>query len=136
MNDVEAALVLAQLKRLPEMIRARQDIAHRYIERLADPMFGDVFRLPAKTDQRVWYRFAVEMLTMPAETMIGGLQLLGIHAAKPLTDWRSAASPDTPVADWAYRQVVSLPLYPTLTQDEQDRVVDAFLKLCKEHGRA
>jgi dTDP-4-amino-4,6-dideoxygalactose transaminase len=32
--------------------------------------------------------------------------------------------------------VVSLPLYPTLTEDEQDAVVAAFRKVCEEYARA
>lgn len=136
MNDLEAALVRAQLDRLPGMIAARESIAHRYLELLSGSMSDRVFRLPARTDPRVWYRFAVEMLTTPAETMISGLQYLGIHAASPVTDWRPAESPAAPVADRAYGRLVSLPLYPTLTRQEQDAVAGAFLKLCEDYPRA
>lgn len=136
MNELEASLVLAQLQRLPEMIAAREILATRYMERLADSKFGSVFRLPASSGERVWYRFAVEMMKIPAETVVADLKRAGVHAALPVNDWRSANHPATPVADRAYRQVVSLPLYPTLTQDEQDVVVRAFLSLCEEYARA
>ena len=136
MNDLEAALILAQLERLPEMIAAREAVAVRYLERLADPAFGHIFRLPARTYPRVWYRFAVEMLTTSAETVVSGLRRFGIHAATPVTDWRPAGSPAAPVADRAYRSLVSLPLYPTLTAYEQDAVVAAFLRLCEDYARA
>jgi dTDP-4-amino-4,6-dideoxygalactose transaminase len=136
MNDLEAALVRAQLDRLPEMIAAREAIAHRYLELLSGPMSDRVFRLPARTNPRIWYRFAVEMLTTSAETVITGLQRLGAHAASPVTDWRPAGSPSAGVADRAYRGLVSLPLYPTLTRLEQDAVAGAFLKLCEDYPRA
>lgn len=136
MNDLEASLVLAQLDRLPEMIAAREAVASRYLDRLADPRFQSLYRLPPKTKGRVWYRFAVEMLTTPAEKVVLGLESLGIDAATPVTDWRPSDSPVAPVADRAYRTVVSLPLYPTLTEDEQDAVVTEFLKVCEEYAHA
>ncbi len=135
MNDVEAALVQAQLARLPEMISARAAVAGRYLEQLSDPRFGDVFRLPAIAKERVWYRFVVEMLTTSAETMVAGLERFGIHAAAPVIDWRPAGSPDAPAADRAYKSLVSLPLYPTLTEQEQDVVVESFLELCEGYLR-
>jgi dTDP-4-amino-4,6-dideoxygalactose transaminase len=104
MNDLEASLVHAQLKRLPEMIAAREAIAHRYLELLSGPMCGRVFRLPARTSPRVWYRFAVEMLTTSAETVVVDLLRFGIHAARPVTDWRPAGSVAAPVADRAYQR--------------------------------
>jgi dTDP-4-amino-4,6-dideoxygalactose transaminase len=136
MNDVEAALVRAQLTRLPEMIAARAVAAGRYLERLSHPRFGGIFRLPAATKERVWYRFVVEMLTTSAETVVAGLERFGIHSAAPVLDWRPAASPSAPVADRAYKRLVSLPLYPTLAAHEQDAVVEAFLRLCEGYRRA
>jgi perosamine synthetase len=136
MNELEAVLVLAQLDRLLDMIAAREAIAMRYRELLADAESGGVFRLPAGGDQRIWYRFAVEMLHVSAETVVSDLLSLGIHAAVPVRDWRPPGSPAAPVADRAYRALVSLPLYPTLTEQEQHEVVDVFLKLCKEYARA
>ena len=134
MNDLEASLVLAQLERLPEMIAAREAVAKRYLERLADPRFQRIYRLPPNIRERVWYRFAVEMLTISAEKVVAGLERLGIHAASPVTDWRPGDIPAAPISDRAYRTVVSLPLYPTLTEDEQDAVVAAFLQLCEEYA--
>jgi len=135
MNDLEASLVLSQLERLPEMIAAREAAANRYLERLAGAKFRHIYRLPPNTKERVWYRFAVEMISNSAEKVVLDLERLGIHAASPVTDWRPADSPAAPVADRAYRMVVSLPLYPTLTDDEQDAVVEAFLNVCEEFGR-
>jgi dTDP-4-amino-4,6-dideoxygalactose transaminase len=136
MSDLEASLVLTQLKRLPELISVRETIARRYLNMLSGQSVGRLFRLPTESTVRVWYRFVVEMLTVSAETLVAGLQRFGVHAAIPVTDWRPACSPPAPIADRAYRQLVSLPLYPTLTPDEQDSVVKAFLKFCEDSARA
>ncbi len=136
MNDLEAALVLAQLERLPDMISARQTIARRYLDMLSNSShFDRLYRIPADTKERVWYRLVVEMLAASAATAVEGLQRFNIHAAIPVTDWRPAGSPQSPVTDRAYRRVVSLPLYPTLTSNEQDRVVKTFLKVCEDSAR-
>jgi dTDP-4-amino-4,6-dideoxygalactose transaminase len=79
---------------------------------------------------RVWYRYAVEMLEMTALDVIDGLAKQGIQAAIPVTDWRKGARTTTPISDGAFARLVSLPLYPTLTLEEQRRVASAFLKVC------
>jgi dTDP-4-amino-4,6-dideoxygalactose transaminase len=136
MNDLEASLILTQLKRLPELIAARETIARRYIQMLDGPSVGQLYRLPTDSKERVWYRFVVEMLTASAETIVSGLERSGICAAIPVNEWRTAGRSASPVADRAYRHLVSLPLYPTLTSQEQDRVAAAFLKVCEDRANA
>jgi dTDP-4-amino-4,6-dideoxygalactose transaminase len=136
MNDLEASLVLTQLKRLPELIAARERLARRYIERLSAKWAGHIFRLTENRGPRVWYRFVVEMLAGPAKTVVEELQRAGVQAAIPVEDWRPDVSPLAPVADRAYRRLVSLPLYPSLAEVEQDAVVEAFLRLCEDYARA
>jgi perosamine synthetase len=136
MSELEASIILAQLKRLPEMIAARARLASRYLERLAESLHCHVYKLPANSRERVWYRFAVQMAGVSAEKVVSDLRGVGVDAAQPVTDWRAGNSPSAPVADKAYRSLVSLPLYPTLTQDEQDVVIVAFLKLCGVYARA
>jgi perosamine synthetase len=131
MNDLEASLVLTQLTRLPEFIAARETIARRYIDMLSGPCLGRVYQLPTDSKERVWYRFVVEMLITSAETLVSDLERFGIRAAIPVYDWRTPDSAAAPVADRAYRRLVSLPLYPALTPHEQDAVVEAFLRRCE-----
>ena len=134
MTDLEASLVLAQLQRLPNMIARRKVLAERYLDRLGKAADGGVCRLPSNRAPRIWYRFGVEMLRVPAETVVKDLLPFGIRGAIPITDWRRKDGP-APVANGAYRSLVSLPLYPTLTETEQDAVIAAFTKLCEGYGR-
>jgi dTDP-4-amino-4,6-dideoxygalactose transaminase len=124
MNDLEAALTLAQLRRLPALLAARDALAARYAARLAGQ---DALALPPQGGERVWYRYAVAARTLPAAELVARLREHGVVAERPVTDWRDAAQrAATPVASQAYDRVVSLPLFPTLTRDEQDRVVGAL----------
>jgi len=75
---------------------------------------------------RVWYRYAIQLSDRTAVEVVEGMRRLGIGAARPVTDWRPAGGAACPVADRAYARVVSLPLYPTLSEDEQERVCEAL----------
>jgi dTDP-4-amino-4,6-dideoxygalactose transaminase len=124
MNDLEAALTLVQLGRLPELLVARERLAARYAERLAGI---DALALPAAVPGRVWYRYAVECRREPARALAERLRAHGVHAELPVSDWRNARQrAATPVASRAYERLLSLPLYPTLTTAEQDRVIAAL----------
>jgi len=136
MSDIEAALVFAQLQRLPSMLAARETLAQRYCLLLSPASQRLAFKLPPSADGRVWYRFAIEMLRTPAAKIVAALQPHGVEAALPVTDWRPLGSPPCPTSDLAYRSIVSLPLYPTLTEPEQDHVVRSFLAVCEEAQRA
>ena len=118
MNDMEAALTLAQLKRLPELLAAREQLATRYGERLSN------VGLPRDVAGRVWYRYAIEC--EDARELAARLERHGVIAHPPVEDWRDEAQRDaTPIASRAYERLLSLPLYPTLTEPEQDRVIAA-----------
>ena len=136
MNDLEASLVLAQLRRLPDMINRRQEIAHRYIQAFSEANIQSVYRLPKLTSRRVWYRFAVEMVCTAAAKVIDDLADLGVQAAIPVNDWRPPDSPPCPVADRAYSKLVSLPAYPSLTDQEQQVVIESFVNLGVGYARA
>jgi perosamine synthetase len=126
MNDLEAALAFAQLGHLEGMLAARAAIAERYRQSLgvAD---GIRYRVPLHVGPRVWYRYAIELLDCDATEVIDQMVRHGVQAERPVTDWRHERS-SSPVATHAYRRLISLPLYPTLSAMEQDRVIDVFLR--------
>jgi perosamine synthetase len=137
MNDLEASLVLAQLEHLPEMIARRETLALRYVELLSVSDAAEkVFGLPYVNSKRIWYRFVVEMRAGVAQELMEELRKQGVDADLPVADWRLPGGPSCPTADQAYRLLLSLPLYPSLTEEEQDYVVDRFLRICEEKIRA
>jgi dTDP-4-amino-4,6-dideoxygalactose transaminase len=109
------------------MLAVREARAQRYHARLepAARRTG-AFRLPAGPSARVWYRYAIELTERTATDVVDALRQRGIGTARPVTDWRPAGGRACPAADRAYAHVVSLPLYPTLRDDEQERVCDAL----------
>jgi dTDP-4-amino-4,6-dideoxygalactose transaminase len=127
LSDIHAAIASCQLERLDQMIGARGERAQRYQTRLAPAARRTgAFRLPAGPPSRVWYRYAIELTDRMAVDVVDGMRQRGVAAALPVTDWRPAAGRPCPTADRAYARVVSLPLYPTLREDEQERVCQAL----------
>jgi dTDP-4-amino-4,6-dideoxygalactose transaminase len=136
LSDVHAAIASCQLERLEEMIAARQARAQRYQARLASMARATgAFRLPTSPASRVWYRYVIELTDRSALDVVDGMRRLGVGTARPVTDWRPAGGPPCPVADRAYARVVSLPLYPTLRDDEQERVYEALAAVLGGSGR-
>ena len=128
MTDLEAALGLCQLERLTEMLEARKAVAQRYHAALdIAGLSGCLYQLPPNHEDRVWYRYAVELLDCPLSKILENFKKYGITAADPVSAWRPDSSRLCPVADLACKNVLSLPLYPTLTAVEQERVIHAFL---------
>ena len=133
MNDIEASLALCQLRRLSKTLVRRQQLADRYYEYLGTSrvLQGRVV-LPELNYGRVWYRYAVELASVGAAEVVELLARRGVRAEQPVTDWRPKFSPGCPNADRAYRNLISLPLYPRLTEAEQDAVIDAFISVIAE----
>jgi perosamine synthetase len=141
MTDVEAALALCQLRRLGSLIALRQRKAEVYHEMLAKPQaeFGG-FRLPKMADERVWYRYVVDIRGDHLPEIIAALRKQGVHADMPVEPWFdvNGAAGTCPNAAYAFRHLLSLPLYPTLTIKEQRRVVAVFteaIRGLKRHGK-
>lgn len=126
-TDIEASLALCQLDRLPAMIEQREMLAGRYQKILGKHLAaGSDIHLPLMTSGRIWYRFAVSV--PDAAGVVGLLKQQGIAAAQPVDNWLADKLDGYPVSARACRCLVSLPLYPTLGEVEQDRVIEAFLQ--------
>jgi dTDP-4-amino-4,6-dideoxygalactose transaminase/RimJ/RimL family protein N-acetyltransferase len=128
MNDLEAGLACVQLDRLPSMLAHRLEIARRY-DRALRPLAErtGAIRLPCPSDQRVWYRYAIEVLDREAQDVIAHMARYAIRVEQPVCSWLSEEQSDHfPVARRAYARLVSLPIYPTLRDEEQALICDAL----------
>ena len=139
MTDLEAAIGLVQLGRLEEMNRRRRELAELYLEQLRDV---EELLLPAQPPQGVthaWHLFVVrlrpERVTIDRNTFRSQLRALnidtGIHypAVHELTYYREKYGlrpEDFPEACRAGRSVVSLPLFPAMTDEDVADVVRAI----------
>lgn len=129
LDEVQAAILSVKLAHLDRWIERRRVIARRYDERLAGLGLG----LPGRVSwgQHVWHLYVVrhpDRDRIMSELAKHGLKL-AINYPHPIPAMpayrRFGGSPGMlPVSELWAREVFSLPIYPTMTDDEQDRVCD------------
>jgi dTDP-4-amino-4,6-dideoxygalactose transaminase len=135
MNEVQAAFGLLQLEHLETAIRRREKIDMFYREHLKD-VPGIAFQpLPADTTHNFsYFPILVEKeYPISREELYAKLREHGVHARRyfyPLISefpmYRGLASASTanlPVAHKTAEKVLCLPIYPALSEEEQERIV-------------
>ena len=130
MTDVEAALALTQLSRLPEILGRRAERAHAYDEMLQELKQDGLIELPPATPRRIWYRYVVRLIRHVASAVTAGMASCRVKAEQPVWDLRHATRWDNTLggSDLAFDRALSLPLYPDLTEFEQRMVCAALRK--------
>jgi perosamine synthetase len=135
MTDIQAAIGREQLKRLPDMVSRRRALAARYHERLA-AVAGVVLPEEPAWARSNWQSYAVRLAPgFDAQTIMRCMLAAGVatrpgvmnahgEAAYPPGSW--SAPGDLPNSEVARDTTVMLPLYPQMTDEEQDCVVGAL----------
>jgi perosamine synthetase len=132
MNDITAALGLAQLERLDELNLARRNVVSKYL----DLMQGlDWLQVPSLTGNRLdfeyrsWHLFVVRVPAPVRDRFIDHMLANGVSAGvhyKPLNEYPIfGPKQPLPVTDRVWRTLVTLPLYPDLTESDTDKVIAA-----------
>ena len=131
LDTIQAAVLIEKLKIFPDEIAARQAVAVRYAEGLADvaitPRTGN-------ESTSVWAQYTIRLAPGRRDALGATLKAEGIptaiYYAKPLH--RQAAYRDFPVVDGGLpvseqlaEEVISLPMHAYLERPVQDRVIAA-----------
>ncbi len=122
MSDLNAALLASQLDKLGAMLKRRREISSRYLAAMGKG---------APSSGNVYSRFLVIPDGVPADDVIAAFVATGIEAKRPVYspvyECLGRSGDEFPVASWARDNLVSIPLYPALTEGEIDRV-ESFLE--------
>lgn len=142
MCDIQAALGLSQMRRLDDFLARRRALAARYEHLLA----GLPLQLPTAQAgaESAWHLYVVrlhEHLEHRHREVFDGLRAAGINVnlhyipihLQPYYRDLGFASGDFPEAERYYRQAITLPLYPDLSEAQQDRVVAVLGELLLEY---
>jgi dTDP-4-amino-4,6-dideoxygalactose transaminase len=135
MTDVQAAIGRAQLIELPGWQMRREQLARRYDELLAS-VPGLVRPAWPETGRHAWHLYVVRVTPefgITRDELIGRLSEVGVDCSVhfiPLHHFAYFAptlgAGDLPATDAVARQVVSLPMYPTLRDGEIERICTAI----------
>jgi perosamine synthetase len=140
LTDLAAAIGLVQLDRAESMRTERERVARRYEQAFADSGLGDLVELPRmpgpnEIHARHLYpiRLHLDRVTVTRAETIDRLGEAGIGTSvhfiplhlHPYYRRTYGYEPgDLPVANLQYEREISLPIYPKLTDDDVDYVVE------------
>lgn len=147
MGNVSAAMGVQQLKRFPEFKTARARMAGMYATALADV---DELWLPSVREnvEHAWHLLIVrlrldrlkhsrnEIAHLLRQENVGtGFHFYGLHLHQYYREHLGMKPEDFPEATAASHEVLSLPLYPGLTDKNIRHVADAVKKVLKFSSR-
>jgi len=137
MNDIQAALGLNQLKRLNEFVAKRQSIARRYDQLLINlpivtpwqhqdsyssyHLYLIQLELEDKNAHRQFYNALRE------DGVLVNLHYIPVYR-QPYYEQLGFKEGYCPEAERYYSRVISIPIYPTLLEQQQDQVVESIQK--------
>jgi dTDP-4-amino-4,6-dideoxygalactose transaminase len=135
MTDLQAAIGLVQLTRLPDIVQRRRQLAEAYCKQIndipelrpvADPPWGECNFQSFWVEVKQNYPLSREALL---SRLAGGdiSARRGIMAAHRQPPYASSFAADTlPVTEWLTDSTVILPLFHQMNESEQARVIDVL----------
>ncbi|MDB6027488.1 MAG: uncharacterized protein JWM68_3711 [Verrucomicrobiales bacterium] len=138
LTDIASAIGIQQLRKADAFQRARACLAQYYTELLADV---EEIVLPTQRSNRLhsWHLFVIRLkldqLSIDRAAFIAELKHLGIgtsvhwmplHMHPYYRETYGYQPADLPNAAELYPQIVSLPIYPGMTEGDVERVVDGL----------
>ncbi|MDX1901520.1 MAG: DegT/DnrJ/EryC1/StrS aminotransferase family protein [Gammaproteobacteria bacterium] len=145
MMDLQAALGLHQLKALEGFIERRAELAMRYQEVLADWPQWELPVEPTYSHRHAWHLYVPLlkpdiaemnrdefMRTMKEKNIGTGLHYRAAHLYPYYREAFGFKPGDFPHSESVSERIVSLPLFPRMTDAEQDRVIDVMYSIFNE----
>jgi dTDP-4-amino-4,6-dideoxygalactose transaminase len=147
MTDLEAALGLCQLSRLPDFNRRRRELARRYDDALGD---HPAFRIPATRDEvePVYQLYPIRLCPgrwsvdraafieeLKAENIGTSVHFIPIHYHPYFRERMNHPRGSFPVAETAFDELVSLPIYPAMSDDDVEDAITAVRKVAAHFSR-
>lgn len=134
LDEVQAEILRRKLGRIEDYITRRRAIAARYVERLSSTDL--IFPRELPHNRHVYYVYVVRHPLR--DEIIAGLRERGINVnvsyrwpVHTMTgfSYLGYQAGDLPCTEALADEIFSLPMYPSLTDEEQDIVCDALLEI-------
>ena len=145
-TDIQCALGIGQLRKLPNFIKRRREIAVLYDQALSS--VSEVEPLTVRDNILHAYHLYVVKVDfskarggriaffrlMQARGVRANVHYIPVHLHPFYVKKFGTGSGLCPVAEEEYEKIVSLPIYPAMTNDDVDKVVSAFEETLVEMG--
>ncbi len=144
MMDIQAAIGLHQLKELEQFLVRREELANRYQVALIDCPQWTLPSQPGYAHRHAWHLYTPlinehaakmnrdEFMNAMKEKNIGtGLHYRAVHLYPYYRERFGFKEGDFPHAENVGNRIVSLPLYPAMTDADHDRVLDVMYNIFK-----
>lgn len=137
-SQLHAAYCLAELEGLKESIARKKEIAALYNRKLSNIKH---VKLPNFDDKQIFSQYIVEIdknrdhfvSELKKENVKIGVHYMPLHLTEYYKSKYSMKVFDYSVALGVFQRVMSLPIYPSLSNEEVNRVCDAVIKVASEH---
>ncbi len=143
-SDIQCALGIQQLKKLNAWQKRRQQIADLYDEAFRNESAVTPLRRMPGT-QHAWHLYVVRLHDQPRDAVFGTLRAAGIgtnvhyipvHLHPFYREQYGTARGDCPNAEAAYEQILSLPIYHGMTDQQVQFVVNQLLQAAIQSQKA
>jgi UDP-4-amino-4,6-dideoxy-N-acetyl-beta-L-altrosamine transaminase len=137
LSDLHAALGLSQLRKLDAFILRRTELALNYQKMLTDlPLKLPVFRDYSKS---AWHLYMVELTQHDRKSVYEQLHARGVGVnvhyipihLHPYYQQFGFKQGNFPIAENFYNNALTLPLFPSLTDEQQNKVIDVLHQVLK-----
>lgn len=132
LTDFQAALGMSQLKRADEGLSRRREIAKRYDEEFANTNITPL--TPPKDGGHAYHLYVVQVPDrkglydyLRTKNIYAQVHYIPTHTM-PYYQSLGNKKGDMPIAEHYYEHCLSLPMYPSLSNEEQEFVIDVVKK--------
>ena len=138
LTDIQAAVGREQLKRLPNLVESRRHLARRYQEKLAGHPWLALPKEPswARSNWQAYWVTLTPTCPRDQSAVMQTLKEENIHTRRGvMCSHREPAYQDLPcrfplpVSEFLQDRSIILPLYPEMTEEDQDQVITTLLRI-------
>jgi perosamine synthetase len=138
-TDIQCALGCSQMKKLDRFLARRKEIVARYNEAFAD-CDNIITPYQLSDTESGWHLYIVQVKKCDRRQVFENMREKGIGVnvhyipvyMHPYYQEHGYENVHCANAEEIYSHIISLPLYPGLTSEQQDYVIDALKSLCEE----
>ena len=138
-TDIQCALGCSQMKKLDRFLARRKEIVARYNEAFAD-CDNIITPYQLSDTESGWHLYIVQVKNCDRRQVFEAMREKGIGAnvhyipvyMHPYYQEHGYENVHCANAEEIYSHIISLPLYPGLTSEQQDYVIDTLKSLCEE----